>query len=256
MNLILTMFGGMLLTAVIYFACRRLTLSNFWAAALSAGLPSAAYIVFASREWPGLDIVTINIIAYPTVAVILYQLYGTKPDAHLHWAPKLLIGFFLILTVLLGTFVYISTNGLPVSVARMLLPGAKGHTVHTGFSGVVEHGEDAARGISQHMKMDATLESLGWRVDIAGVDTLSAEVERRVTISLNHRDGTPVRSAQVAVALARPGQPAPAPLPLQETDPGRYQSPLRLSGGGKWTAFIDIDLGDKHIRLEHRVGGE
>lgn len=256
MNLILTMFGGMLLTAIIYFVGRRMRLSNFWAAALAAGLPSAAYVVFAARQWPGLDIVTINVIAYPTVAVILFQLYGSKPDARLHWAPKLLIAFFLVLTVLLGSFVYISSNGLPVAVARMLLPGAKGHDVHTGFSGVVEHGEDAAKGVSQHMKMDATLESLGWRVEIQGLDELSVGQDRLVSLDLHNTDGAPVRSGQVGIALARPGQQAPTPTALAEVQPGRYQAALRLSSAGKWTAFVNIDREDRHIRLEHKVGGE
>ena len=142
------------------------------------------------------------------------------------------------------------------STARMIMPGAKGHAVHTGFSGVVEHGEDAAKGVSQHMKMDATLESLGWTVDVVGVDTLSAEREQKVEVNLKHRDGTPVRTAKVGIALARPGQPEPESAPLREADPGRYQAPLRLRAGGMWTAFIDIDQGDKHIRLEHKVGGE
>jgi hypothetical protein len=158
LNLLITIFGGMLLTVLLYGGGRALRLSNFWAAVLACALPSFAYVAHAVAVWPGLDVVTIHVVAYPTVAVLLYQLYGSRAghELNVHWAPKLMIIFFVLITVIFGGFVYIAGQGLPPALARLILPGAKDKNIHTGFAGVVAHGEDAAKGIGHHLGMEAS----------------------------------------------------------------------------------------------------
>ncbi len=132
MSLWLSLFGGMALTALLYGAGRRLRLSNFWASVLACGVPTLAYVMYAVAIWPGLDVVTLHVVAYPTVAVLLYQLYGAKAShaQSMHWAPKLMIGFFLGLTAVFGTLIYIAGEGLPPALAQILLPNAKGKNLY------------------------------------------------------------------------------------------------------------------------------
>ena len=47
MNLLISIFGGMLLTVLLYAAGRRLRLSNFWAAAERAAVRIASALVMA-----------------------------------------------------------------------------------------------------------------------------------------------------------------------------------------------------------------
>lgn len=257
MPLILSIFGGMIATAVLFFVARSLGRSNFWSSALAAGAPSLAYFVYGSMNWPGLDVFTLNLIAYPTVAVILSQLFARRTKERMHWVPKLLVSFFVVLIGLLASFVYISTNGLSPELARKLLPKtAAGRPMHTGFAGVVEHGELAAKGISQHLKLHADMTQLGWQVEIEGLDALSARQAQTVSLLLRDTAGLPLDQASISISLKRPGQRTEQAVPLAAGGPGLYAARMQLNSDGHWLALINIDLAGKHIQLEHALAGE
>jgi len=256
MNLFITIFGGMLLTALLYGAARLIKLSNFWAAVVAAGLPSAAYLLYAFSHWAGLDVVTMHVVAYPTVSLLFYMLYESKPgrDLHVHWVPQLLIGFFVVLTVVLGGFVYIAGHGLPPALAERLLPNAKGKILHTGFAGVVEHGEDAAKSIAHQRNIEARLAKLGWNVEVAGLDALGRKHSNEVSVLLRKSDGSGVGGQHLRFALSRPGQAAPAGQPMREVGSGDYRVSSVLPAAGVWLATISFTAEGKNIVLEHAVG--
>jgi hypothetical protein len=258
MNLLITIFGGMLLTALLYGAARLIKLTNFWAAVAAAGLPSTAYLFYAFAHWPGLDVVTMHVVAYPTVALLFFLLYESKPGKALnvHWVPKLLIGFFVVLTVLLGGFVYVAVNGLPLVLAQRLLPNVRGKIVHTGFSGVVAHGEEAANIVAQHREMQARLAKLGWHVEVVGLDALDNSRSSEVRVFLRRADGSAVAGQHLRFALSRPGQPAPTWQPMREVGGGDYHSSVILPAEGTWMASISFMADGKRIDLEHAIDHE
>lgn len=256
MNLLITVFGGMLLTALLYAVGRLFRLTNFWAAVTAAGLPSVAYLFYAFAQWPGLDVVTMHVVAYPTVSLLFYLLYERKPgkDLDLHWAPKLLIGFFVTLTMLLGCFVYVAVNGLPMALTQRLLPNARGKIVHTGFSGIVEHGEEAANGIAQHREIGLRLAKLGWSVEVSGLDALNNGRSEEVKVLLS-KAGAGVGGQRLSFALSRPGQRAQSGQDMREVGPGDYRSSVLLpASGGTWVALITIEAKGGPIFLEHDFG--
>lgn len=258
MNLLISIFGGMLLTVLLYGAGRLARLSNFWAAVAAAGLPSTAYLVYAISRWPGLDVVTLHLVTYPTVSVLLFQLYVHKPgnELHVHWVPKLLIAFFLVITVVLGGFVYVAGHGLPPALAERLLPNAKGKTLYTGFAGVIEHGDEAAKSIAHQRNIEARLAKLGWTVDVVGLDALSNTRANVVRVLLRQSNGTGVAGSDMRLGLARPGQPIPTGQPLDEVGSGDYRASVTLPAAGAWMATISFDADGRRIVLEHTVGRE
>lgn len=258
MNLFISIFGGMLLTALLYRAARLGKLSNFWAAVAAAGLPGAAYLFYAFYNWPGLDVVTMHVVAFPTVSLLFYMLYEGRPGKglHVHWVPQLLIGFFLLLTVVLGGFVYIAGHGLPPALAERLLPDARGKTLYTGFAGVVEHGEDAAKSIAQQRNIEARLAKLGWNIEVIGLDRLARGHSGEVSVLLRNSDGSGVSGQHPRFALSRPGQAAPAGQSMREVGSGDYRASAVLPAAGVWLATISIAVDGKSIVLEHAVGHE
>lgn len=256
MTLLITVFGGMLLTVLLYGAARFLKLSNFWAAVAAAGLPSLAYLVFAAQVWPGLDVVTLHIVTYPTVAVLLFQMYAHKPgrDLTVHWVPKLLIAFFVVITVLYGGFVYIAGQGLPPALARMLLPDTQGKNIHTGFAGAMRHGEEAAKSIGQQRNIAASLDKLGWNVEIHGVDGMSSERAGEIKVLLRQRDGAQVTGQQLRFSTIRPGQEAETGQLMSEVAPGDYRLQAALPGPGVWLAVVSFMADGRRIDLEREVG--
>lgn len=254
MSLLVSIFGGMLLTAVLFYLGRLARLSSFWAAVAAAALPTFAYLIYAIGQAPGLDVVTMHVIAYPTVAVLLAILNGdkVKRGPTLHWAPKILIGFFLIVVTVLASFVYIAGQGLPPALARLLLPATAGKTIHTGFAGVVEHQQEAAKGIGHHLGMENKLARLGWRVEIDGLSGLRAGAPAQVSVTIKDRSGTPVEAVAVDLALTRPGQAGVVELPLIGGN-GGYHGNLAGLDSGVWVAVLRLNQDKNPIVLEHSL---
>lgn len=257
MNLLLSLFGGMLVTALLYALGRGLRLSNFWAALSAAGITTLAYVVQAVLYGlPGLDVLTLHLVAYPTVSVLLYQLYGVKArrEASMHWVPKLMLGFFAVLTVLYGAFVYVASEGLPPALAAWLLPGSKNTPVYTGFAGVVEHSQAAAKGISQHLKMDDRLQKLGWRLEIIGLNEVRAGRAQPVSVHVWDRSGKGIDDVEVRLSVGRPGQSPSAPLRLAGEGDAGYHGVLQPLAAGRWVAYLTLQSPHvKPIHLEHSL---
>ncbi len=254
MSLWLSLFGGMALTALLYGAGRRLRLSNFWASVLACGVPTLAYVMYAVATWPGLDVVTLHVVAYPTVAVLLYQLYGAKAShaQSMHWAPKLMIGFFLGLTAVFGTLIYIAGEGLPPALAQILLPNAKGKNLHTGFAGVVAHkGEDAAKGIGAYLNNEQKLKALGWRVEVKGVGDLKAGESHDITVRITDGDNRGIDHAIVSLALARPGDKPVKQISLNHLGAGAYHAQVDPAQSGTWVVFTTLASAGETVHLEH-----
>ena len=254
MNLLFSLFGGMILTALLYGIGRVFKLSNFWAAILACAIPLALYVLYAAMHAPGLDVITIHLVAYPTVAVLFFQLYHAKADhaKTLHWAPKLMIGFFLSLSLLFGTLIYVSSQGLPIGVAQLFLPNAQGKAVHTGFAGVVAHNqEDAAKSVGQHLSNMHKLNQLGWSVEIDGLNRLVPGKTGLVTVRLLKPDGQGVEGVNVNMALARPGAAPKGEVSFARSSSGTYQGILPLDQPGIWVAYTTLSGHGESVHLEH-----
>lgn len=258
MSLLITIFGGMLLTVLLYAAGRSLRLSNFWSAVAAAGVPTFVYMAYAAMTGPGLDTITMHVIAYPTVAVMLFLLYGEKAGygGRGHWAPKLLVAFFVTITILYGGFVYVAKQGLPPGLAALVLPNASKNKVHTGFAGVVAHGEDAAKSIAQHRNMEEKLARLGWHVEVVGLDALRPEHANEVQVLVRNQQGALVQGAQVNLALGRPGQKADEVIALVASGDSGYHGMTALPGEGAWLAVISLESQGERVELQRIVGGE
>lgn len=154
--MLITLFGGALLIVALYFALGVMRVPNYWRAVMSGGLMLLAYAVIAARDWPGLDAVAMHVAVFVATATILSLLHARRaePARKLHWAPKLLIGFFLLLFAIDAGFIYIASHGLPDFIAKRL-PGAEEGGTHTAFPGVMPHGEDAAKAVNSHLKEQA-----------------------------------------------------------------------------------------------------
>lgn len=255
MSLFITIFGGMLLTALLYLVGRLARLSNFWAAVMGAAIPSFAYLGYALGRPVGLDTITLHVIAYPTVAVLLGMLNSEKAkrQSNVHWAPKLLVGFFLVMMVMMAGFVYVAGQGLPPALAQILLPNIKGKNVHTGFAGVVEHQQDAAKGIGHHLGMGDKLAKLGWHVEVSGLSDVRAGQPNPVTVRILDTAGRPVDGVAVSLTLTRPGQPAVLGQLALEPGTAGYQGTLAGLDSGAWVAGLRLARGNDVIALEHSL---
>lgn len=242
MTTLLTLFGGILLVGLLYAAAAQVkSLPPAVRAALASGLPLLAYLIYVLGRWPGLDVVAIHVSVFVAAGFVLYVVSQIhRRGGRMHWAPRVLIGFFLTLAIINAGLLYVSTRGLPPAIAGLLLPGGGQHEIHSGFAGVVEHGEEAAKAVSSELRQAHALARLGWQIDIDGLGGESSP-KARVVVRIRDRTGLPLEGLDVDYRLARPGAASPAASGvLGAVAPGEYAGIVELPAAGRWLVDVRV----------------
>lgn len=243
MNTMTTLFSGLAGVFVLYALGGAIrSLPPMLRALLSGIIPLLAYFLLIVGRWPGLDVVAMHISVFLAAALVLFALTQLRrrgaTAGGMHWAPKLLVAFFMALVVVNGTLLYIATKGLPDPIGRWWL-GSDGGAVYSGFSGVVDHGQGAAKAVSAELSQSYRESKLGWQVDLSGLD--GSEVTRQVEVRVRDRTGLPVNRVEAGVSLQRLGATAPAViLPLSRVEAGVYIGSLSLPAAGRWLAKLNL----------------
>lgn len=252
---LITLAAGLVAVVLLYALGGRMRgLPPSLRALLAGLLPLLGYFVLMIGRWPGLDVAAIHISVFLAAGLVLHvitQLRQRSPG-RLHWVPKLLILFFLGLVVLNGTLLYIATQGLPDPVARWWL-SKDGGTVHSGFSGVVQHGQDAAKAVSAELSQAHRESQAGWQVEVYGFD--GEATERLIEVRVRDRTGLPVEQVEAQLRVLRPGAAQPAlTLALEARAAGVYEGVLRLPASGRWVADLRLLRGgDQHYHVSQEL---
>ena len=248
-----TLFGGLAVAAVLFFVVRKVGLSNFWAGILSGVLPFIAYIAYSTQHWPGGDVLTIHFAVYLANAGLLIVFGGMqKKKESMHWAPKLIIAFFVGLVLLMAILLSISSRGLPDGLVRLVLPNPSNGQVHTGFPGVIPH--DRNKLYESHVQDIEQQKSLGWHVDVQGLDALKNNLASNVVVKLSDKQNQPIIVATVTIELWRLANSADdQTIQFSETKPGEYHATLRLSDEGSWLTDLEIVKGEAHYALKQPI---
>lgn len=253
-----TLFGGALLIIVLYYLLRVFGVSNYWRGVISGIVPAIGYMAYATVHWPGGDVMSMHIAVYLATATVLTVIGGRKAAEakRLHWGPRIIIVFFLGLFVVDGVLLLVSGQGVPPAVAKWLLPPAKknAQVAHTAFSGVVPHGEEAAKTVSQFMASTDKQNRLGWQVSVSGLEHLVHGGQANIALNASEADGRPLRGATVVLAMLRPGLAQPEQIiSLVETDAGIYRGQLSLTLPGLWVAVVRLQRANDRYEMQQHV---
>ena len=236
-----TLFGGLVAVLVLYFLLGfARSLPPLFRALIAGGLPLFAYFAHLfGGVWPGLDVIAIHVSVFVAAAAVLFVLSRYRArHGRLHWAPRLFIAFFVLLALINATLLRISTQGLPEPIASWWMGGTG--KVRSGFSGVVEHGEMAAKGISSGLAQRHAEAQLGWQV--AGEGLLQdGPAQRQVVVRVRDRSGLPVPGLSATLSATRPGATdAARETRLAVLDDGVYGALLALPERGRWLVRLDL----------------
>ena len=243
-----TLFGGAALIALLYFGLRLAGVPNYWRGVISGALPILAIMFYSLSHWPGGDVVALHLALYVATAIVLTLTGDRKvgePRQRIHWIPKIIIGFFLTLALLMAVFVSISIRGLPLSIAQWAMPNAGGKQVYTAFSGVVPHDEAAAQVVSQYMNKSLRQRQLDWRIEVEGLDQLKLGPAGEVTVSASDSAQQPIEGATVTLTIKHPADGADKgkSANLSSFAPGRYRTRVGVDRPGLWVAVLMIERG-------------
>lgn len=258
MTLVQTLFGGVVAVVFIHWLLGRFGIGNYWRGVISAAVVSIAILSYSLINELSLDIVSVHLAVFFTAATAMTLLGqpGQQSGKGLHWIPKIFVGFFLILFIVDGAFVSISTKGVSTYVASLFLPRAKEKPVYTGFSGVTEHNEQAANAENQHLKQLSSLRELGWRIEVAGSNSLVAgnAYTNAISVQLHDKTSQPIENADVQVRFFRPGNvEALAQTRLDDVGGGNYSGQFSIPDGGSWVMRTTIEAEGKRIEADRDV---
>lgn len=235
MTTIITLFGGMIAVLALYAIGGLFrSVPPMLRAVLAAVIPLMGYFVLIIGRWPGLDVVAMHISVFSATALVLFALtqFRRRGGKKMHWAPKLLISFFIGLAFLNAALLQIANKGLPEPLAKWWL-GSDGGAVYSGFSGVVPHGENAAKAVSSELRETHQESQMGWQVEVSGLVGLGKA--NLIQVRVKDRTGLPVERVAAEIRLLRAGVAEPALIvPLDAVEAGVYKGVLTLPATGRW----------------------
>lgn len=248
-----TLFGGLLLAALLFFVSRRFGLPNFWAAVLSGIVPFVAYIFYSNQHWAGGDVLAIHFAVYLANAGLLGVFGGMQQKREkMHWAPRVIIGFFIGLVVLNAVLLSIASRGLPDRIAAFILPNPDQQRVHTAFPGVVPH--DRNKSYQPHLERVEQQRNLGWAPKMQGVETLQSGKPGKLLLTIMDNQGQSVEGAQVDLGFWRLANSRDDKrLVMQETVAGTYETEVTLPDPGRWIMELYISKGEGNFVKQQQL---
>ena len=246
-----TLFGGLLSVVLIFFAARALSLSSYWSAILGAALPFLGYLAYSAGKWPSGDVLAIHLVVYTATAAVLAIFNNLRQaKSRMHWAPKLIIAFFVLLALINAVLISIATHGLPDSVAAWMLPETGGSKLHTGFSGVVPH--DRNKLYEEHQQRVEAQRELGWQVELSGLDRLQAGHSAPLKATLRDAQGRPLIAQYVTLELWRlANRKDDFALTLEPAASGEYAASIQLPASGRWIAVLGVTAADSTYQTQY-----
>lgn len=239
-----TLFGGILLAAILFFVIRRAGLSNFWAAVLSGLVPFVAYLFYSNQYWAGGDVLAIHFAVYLANAGLLGVFGGMQQKKEkMHWAPRVIIAFFIGLVMLNAVLLSIASRGLPDKIAAFILPNPDQQRVHTAFPGVVPH--DRNKSYQPHLERVEQQRNLGWTPELQGVEALQSGKAGKLRLVIKDRNGDAVEGAQVDLGFWRLANSRDDKrLVMKESSAGIYETEVNLPDPGRWIMELYISKGE------------
>ena len=243
-NIFLTLFGGLLTVILLFLGGVRLGIPPVLRGIIAAGFPLIAYSIASVRYWPGLDVLSLHVATFAVAAfvmVVMAKQQAKSGAKKMHWAPKAFVVYVFILVLLNAGFLYVSTQGIPTNWVHYFLPDPGDKTIRTGFSGVVEHGQDAASPVASELSESNRQQAIGWQAQVLGLD---APRRGANTVYIKVMDGYSlwVHGLDATMAVSRPGGGESQMVAFKEQG-NAYEGTLDFDGPGRWIVDMRISKG-------------
>lgn len=220
-------------------------------AALIVALASVAvYVPYTILVWPGADVLALHLAVYLLVAYALGLVMGHRAageKAGFHWAPAIIIAFFVVLVLFNGVLVVVSTQGLPEPLARALLPPTVDERgVSSAFPGVVQNDFQKKEALyNAYLEQVQRQRARGWMVRKGWLGEARADHPSLFQVVVTDRDGRAVAGAEVRGAFLRPSDTRlDQPFTLTEVAPGQYRGEFALPVPGVWALALEVRRGE------------
>lgn len=142
-------------------------------------------------------------------------------------APYLILAFFIVLTLLLGGFIWIAVRGYPGEVTQ--------NAYNKGLR------------YNSYIEQVQAQDKLGWHSD---AQFATHDLDVNTVFILADKNGTPITNAVIYAWFVRAAhQGGDVKIPLISEDKGIYSGQATLAWKGEWEAHISATSGGQNYQL-------
>lgn len=250
---------GVLAELLLFVLLRRLFRLDGKAAAVAVGLAVLLiYVPWAVLIWPGADVFAIHLAIFLTLAYAL-GMFGGRLGRGWHWAPALIVGFFVLVIATNVVFLGVAEQGITGLFAELLPKPRGAEVVDSRFPGTVSHDYQEKEALyNAYLRQVEIQEARGWQVRKGWLYPPVAGEPATFVVAVTDRDGAPVSGAEVSGSFLRTSNSRDDfGFSMNEVVPGEYRASLQMPLQGLWQLVLQIRRGeDLHeIRAETSVAG-
>lgn len=215
----------------------------------------ASLLIYSLIDWPGGDVLAMYVAVLLVTAYLLgiishsREARGTGATGRwFHWAPAAIVIFFALLFSLDGVLVVVSKQGLPESIANLILPEpAQQNRVRSVFPGTVANDFQKKEGLyNEYLRQVERQKLRGWQVNKGWLQAPVAGRPAAFQVQVLEPDGAAVQYAEISGQFQRPSDSKQdKAFDMREVEPGLYRVVLTLSEPGVWSLVLKIRRGQQ-----------
>lgn len=216
-------------------------------------------------HWPGVDVLAMYTAVLLVTAYLLAIIASVREKRRsqgdvsgpwFHWAPLILVIFFLVLFAADSLFVFVSKDGLPKPLARWVLPD-KGQevTVRSAFPGTVTRDFQKKEALyNDYLERVKQQQKQGWKINKGWLGKPVAGQAAVFQVAITDKRGEPISGASISGLYQRPADSRlDQAFRMHEADIGLYQARLVMPEPGQWTLALYIQRGEQRHELHART---
>jgi nitrogen fixation protein FixH len=249
--------GGAIAEVTVFLLLRRLfRLDGKAAAMVVALLAILIYVPWAILTWPGADIFAIHLAIYLTVAYAL-GMVGGRVGRGWHWAPALIVGFFVIVIATNVVFLGVAERGITGLFAAMLPKPQGSEVVDSRFPGTVSHDyQEKEAQYNAYLQQVEKQKARGWQGRKGWLYRPVAQQQATFIVVVSDREGGPVAGAEIKGRFLRTSNSRDDfEFVMAEAAPGEYRAEITMPLHGLWELVLQVRRGgDLHeVRADTSV---
>jgi len=225
------------------------------AAVVVALISLACLLIYSLIDWPGGDVLAMYVAVLMVTAYVLgiishaREARGSGAKGRwFHWAPAIIVIFFAMLFALDGVLVVVSKQGLPESIARLILPEpAQKKPVRSVFPGTVANDFQKKEGLyNEYLQQVERQQQRGWQINKGWLQAPVAGRSAAFQVQVLESDGAAVEYAEISGQFQRPSDSRrDTAFAMREVEPGLYRVVLTLPEPGVWALVLKIRRGQQ-----------
>lgn len=244
---IIGVFSVLIVTLILHHLFRFTRLQ----ASVISGLMSIAVLVpYLIMHWTGGDVAALYL-SCNLLTSYAYYLIGKKTNAlkgkdgkRTHWVPISVFGFFVVLTIVDGAFVFMAESGLQF---QHYSKDGSLKNVNTRFPGEVPNAYYKKEAYFNEHKANMRAQAeRGWKVLYQfDQNPPKLSVDNLMSFKVIDKDQQPIEGAKLKVVLKRISeQELNRTIEFTEVGEGIYESPINFERLGRWDFEIYITKDD------------